>query len=83
MVRKLRESSNSPLVDIQMYIDNINLRFPCKDGDLDIWDNGDGTYKIVIMDDRGRVVKDVIKSQRPNYLVIDVKALYDLLKIWY
>ena len=78
----LKESSNSVLDNIRMYIDNINMRWPCKDGDLDIWDNGDGTYKIVIMDNRGRVVRDVIESQRPNYLVIDVKALYDILKIW-
>ena len=34
------------------------------------------------MDNRGRVVRDVIESQKPNYLVIDVKALYDILKIW-
>lgn len=34
------------------------------------------------MDNRGRVVRDIIESQKPNYLVIDVKALYDILKIW-
>lgn len=78
----LKENSNSALDNIQMYIDNINVRFPCKDGDLDIWDNGDGTYKIVIMDDRGRVVKDVTQSKRPNSLVIDIKGVYDILKLW-
>lgn len=78
----LKESSNSALDNIQMYVDNMNTRFPCKDGDLDIWDNGDGTYKIVIMDGSGRVVRDVTQSKRPSALVYDIKGVYDILKLW-
>lgn len=80
--KRMNEGADRYLDNIMMYIDNINMRFSCPDGDLDIWDNGDGTYKIVIMDDSGRVVKDVIQSQKPSMLVIDVKALYDILKLW-
>jgi hypothetical protein len=82
MIRRLRESNDRYLDNIQMYVDNINTRFPCPDGDLEIWDNGDGTYKIVIMDDYGRVVKDVTKSEKPQYLVITIKSVYDIIKMW-
>ena len=80
--RYVNESFDKYLDGAYSYVRRINNEVPPSGGYLDIYDCGDGSYKLVVMDDRGRVIKDVSDCYKPMPFVSFVRGLYQILKQW-
>lgn len=78
----VNESFDKYLDGVYSYVRKINNEVPPSDGYLDVYDCGDGSYKLVVMDDRGRVIKDVSDCYKPMPFVSFVRGLYQTLKQW-
>lgn len=80
--KRFNESFDKYLDNVYSYVRKINNEVPPSDGYLDVYDCGDGRYKLVVMDDRGRVIKDVSDCYKPMPFVSFVRGLYQTLKQW-
>ena len=78
----VKESFNMYLDNVYSYVRKINNEVPPSDGYLDVLDCGDGSYKLVVMDDMGRIIKEVSDCYKPMPFVSFVRGLYQTLKQW-
>ena len=79
----VNESFDTYLDNVYSYIRKINNEVPPSDGYLDVLDCGDGSYKLVVMDDMGRIIKEVSDCYKPIPFVSFVRGLYQILKQWW